>query len=73
MDGITRFISGISDISYKEFTKDHKSCIEQDNIKVKDRLVANIDVVIDLNASDTESKNLVTFLLESYTGTSVTF
>jgi hypothetical protein len=56
---MARFISGIREMSYSELTKDHNSCIEQERTTVNERLVAKIVFVIDLKASDTESKNLV--------------
>ncbi len=39
--------------------------MEQESTRAKERLVARIEVVIDLKASETESKNFVTCVLDN--------
>ena len=39
---------GIREMSCMELKKLHSSCIEQESTKVRDRLVARIEVVMDL-------------------------
>lgn len=61
---------GIKEMSCMELKKLHRSCMEQERTKVRDRLEARIDVVMDLNTEPSFWKKSWVFALASYTGSS---
>ena len=48
----------------------HKSCIEQERIRVTERFEARIEAATDLKIDPTLSKKVKMFLLANYTGSS---
>jgi hypothetical protein len=54
---------GIKEMSCMELKKLHSSCMEQERTKVRDRLDARIEVVIDLNTEPSFWKKSKVFAL----------